>query len=249
MKIVALYKVHGCEEFLNASIKSIYNFVSKIIIVNSQIKWNGIKIPLDKTIFNDILNSDIESKIVILNYDTEKQSRQYFFGLKHINKNLEYDYILIIDSDEVWESKCLQSAINEIKKTNKSAYKCEMITYIKSFNYVVHPKEPCNPCVFIKKGVTFVGIRGNKIKDMYKFSSDIYFHHFTLIRKDLNKIKEKIILSNLGDEQIFTDVNNWINTVWNKIPDVKDFHITERYKHCWQSIREIELPFEIKAYV
>ncbi len=244
IKIIALYKAYDGEEFLEASIKSIYNYVEKIVIVNSRISWQGKKENTIEAVFKDI--NDRFNKITILNFDSKNQSQQYVHGFNYI-KQLDYDYVLIIDADEVWPRKQIEKAICCLN--NAPAYKCEMITHIKEVNYIVTPRENCRPCVFIKKGVLFVGVRGNRIKGIVKFKPDIYFHHFTLVRNSIDKIKEKIVSSNLGDGQKPVDVKGWISSVWDNIPNVKDFHISEKFKTSWKGITRIELSEEMKGFL
>ena len=67
MKIVALYKTFSGNEFIEDSLNSIYNYVEKIVCVNSNISWSN---SVGNTVHSKVMDwknkYDIENKIINL---------------------------------------------------------------------------------------------------------------------------------------------------------------------------------------
>ncbi len=243
MKIIALYKTFEGEEFIIPSIESIYNYVEKIIIINSNISWNG---KIGNTIFPVVekykRNHDKDNKIINIIGEWRSQPTQYDFGLKYIQANFKCDYIMLIDSDEIWTDDQLSKCINKVQDDNykHDAFSCRMFTYVKSIFYRVNPIEPCRPTILIKSNIeTLSGIRGNGIQNKLCLE-DIKFHHFCYVRKNDEVIKNKFITSEIGDLNKSKNWKEWKNNVWDKLPNVKDFHPTINAEKCWHEIEIIK---------
>lgn len=241
-RVVALYKTFDGEEFVRQSVESIYHKVTKIVMVHSRKAWDnsteGNRVaPVMK---EWIEKYDTDKKIIELWTDETNQEAQYKLGFLHIKTHLLCDWIMLIDSDEVWDDENWARAQFHLEKNfHADALHCKMHTYIKEKHYRVHPPEQACPTVFIRKSIReMVGVRGNKIKP--KICMDgVFFHHFTLVRDNEDDIRRKIKTSNEQDGELAVDVDWWMDNVWANIPKVKDFHITKGYESSWHSLMTI----------
>lgn len=249
MRIVALYKTFRGEEFVTASLQSIYNSVDKIVMVHSNISWTG---QIGNTVLPEVIKwkkeADVFDKIVNLTIDTESisQEEQYKIGFRFITDNIKYDYIMLIDTDEVWEQKDLEKAFTFIKKHPEyNSFSVSMRTYIKSPFYRLTNIEPCKPVVFIKKGGEGIqGVRGNGIKPRILIP-DTFFHHFAYVRKDDKSVFEKIISSTFADGLELVDLKKWKVEKWRKMPKSTNFHTSKGYESYLEGLEVIsftELP-------
>ncbi len=244
MKIIALYKTFSGEEFVEASIESIYKFVDKIIFLHSNINWLGEK---KRNIVRSVVENwrkknDNENKIVNANEDYADQEEQYNYGINLIKRNYNYDYIMLIDTDEIWDEENFNRAIEYLKnnKDEYNAFTCYMHTFIKTIFYQIDPPEWCHPTVFISNKIEEIkGPRGMDILPK-RFMEDIYFYHFSYVRDNLEKVLAKIKLSTHADKSVkCTDLDIWIKEKWNKLPFAKDFHTSVGYEKSWHSIKQV----------
>jgi hypothetical protein len=229
MKIVALYKTFRGEEFLKASIRSIYRYVDKIVLVNSETAWTGRKgNTCKKTILQEMASHDPGNKIVNIDYDTMDQVEQCAAGFHYIKDNLDCDYIMLIDSDEVWDRYNLEQAFQYLRQNNEPeyVYKTGLYTYIKSVHYRVDPVEPLEPVVFVSPKLDNLGTSqrcyGLPSKIMHTDKGHkIRYHHFVYVRYEFNTILEKIISSHVSEDCYYQDMSQWISQVWNKLPHIQ----------------------------
>lgn len=237
MKIVALYKTFEGEEFVEASIESIYNYCDKIIFIHSNVSWNG---DTGNTVIEPVKKwkekYDKENKIDNVIGEWKTQDEQYDFGWNYIKK-YDFDYCLLIDTDEVWTNSELDKCIVRLADSNGKSFSCRIYTYVKSPYWRVEPVEPVRPIIFVKKDVDkLLGVRGNMISDRVHWD-DIKYHHFCYVRKNEDIIKRKFKTSEAGDKA--QSNSNWIEDKWNKLPDVYDFHPTIGAEKAWHSIVKI----------
>jgi hypothetical protein len=240
-KLVALYKTFSGHEFLKQSIESIYDYCNKIIFVNSDISWNG---DTGNTVI-PILEQwkklyDVNNKIVSINGSWTSQEEQYNIGFNFIKKNFkEIPFILLIDSDEVYEKIYLDKLLGYLNCSENKDYDrftCRMFTYIKYVNWQIYPIEPCCPTIVVKNNLkNYIGVRGDGLEKRKHFD-DIYFHHYCYVRDSEDSIKRKFFNSQIGDKNPSNDWDNWYENKWLKLPEVEDFHPTKGREYCWKKI-------------
>jgi hypothetical protein len=251
MKIVALIKTFSGHEFATSSLDSIYDFCEKIIYVHSNKSWSGKE---GNTVYSIVENwkkeYDKKDKIINLYGDWTNQDSQYDYGFQFIKKNLESDFIMLVDTDEIWDKQNLDlSRMYLTNHKNINAFSCNMHTYIKNPLWKVQPCEPCKPIIFIRNSVNnMLGVRGNGINPKL-YMNNVYMHHFCYVRETENEIKDKFINSEIGDKNVSNDYNDWKINKWDKLPNVFDFHPTKGAETCWHSIKIInknELPITVQ---
>jgi hypothetical protein len=250
MKIVALYKTWSGEEWLKASIESIYKYCYKIVLLTSNISWIGGRDNPSLPIIKEIREChDPENKISHVEHDEPNQLNHCMFGYKYIQDNLECDYIQLIDSDELWDNENYEKAIDFIKKnSNQKAYRTKMYTYLKSPFYRVDPPEALSPVCFIRPDLKDMGMepRGCAIKP-FVMMSNVYCHHFVFVRYHFNKVLEKLIQSHVSEKQPYENMSKWIPEVWNKIPNYNKkifpngMHPAIGFGHQWKNILKINI--------
>lgn len=257
LKIIALCKTFSGEEFVGAMIDSIYNQVDKIVFVHSDTSWTNKKGNTVKEVVKKWKSEkDNLDKIVNLEWDCINQIEQYEYGYNWIKNNLKSNFIMLVDTDEIWDEEDLIRA-KEYLISNRmyNAFTVNMYTYIKSPFYRLKNIEPCKPTIFIRNSCNSIkGVRGNKIVPRLCLKN-IFMHHFTYVRKDFNSIIEKIMASTKADGLNTIDLNKWITEKWDKLPDssITNLHTSKGFEHYWLGVKKIskeELPkvFQKNSY-
>ena len=237
------------------AILSIYNYVSKIVIINSNVSWTGWKGNTCIAEIDKLKNIDTQNKIVSLRYDTTDQTAQVDYGFTWIKKNLRADYAMILDSDEVWDDSDLVRALDYIHaRPNRKVYRCQMRTYIKHPLYRLSNIELCQPVVFVNAKLPDMGggWRANNLEG--PVMPGVFFHHFIHVRKDFNSVFEKIITSHASEGYAYQNMGEWIPQVWDKLPELTGkwkagFHPNTEYPASWKGIEVIskdQLPNVLK---
>lgn len=241
-RFFALYKTYNVKDDIwfecsRSSTEGLLNV--HYLVIDSKTKWYE-KIR-DKSIF--CLQHFIEGSF-------QTQDEQYVRGLHLIKAVAPLDkkvYVLIIDTDEVWDDDQLQKLIGTIiNYPEYASYHSKMYTYIKSPLYRIKPQEPCQPVVAINLNMLKTDDFGARFQKIHPaLFTDVYFHHFSMVRATDEEIKEKMLLSAKADGNVQI-VDNWFENTWHKIPNVENFHYNKGFETCWQGIEKIgvnDLPF------
>ena len=240
--IIAVYKLFQGEEFLESSIESIYPYVKKIICVSSSLSWTGKTGNTCRVLIEEWKRRfDIEDKIIKLDCKISEQAEQYQEAFTYLKKNdINYDFIMYIDSDEVWDAVMMEKAITYLDTVPAQAFTAQMHTYIKSPFYRVK-NEPLAPVVFVRSGNDYSGVRGNGVKDKF-FMDGVYFHHFCSVRKNLSTVWDKHITSCSSEKVPLENKQQWINEKWNGLPYTKNLlPISGGTVTHWAEVEEITM--------
>jgi hypothetical protein len=248
LKIVAMCKTFAGSEFLAPMLLSIYPFIDRIVFINSSTSWIGGKGNTCIKEIDALKNIDRYNKVISLDYDTTDQLAQCRYGFEFIKKNLNADYILLCDTDEVWDHSDLERALNFIHaRPNHKVYRCQMKTYIKNPLYRLTNIEMCKPVVFVNARLSVDDMaRDFRCGDLPGIIiPGVFMHHFIHVRKDFNSVFEKIIASHASEGDTYQDMSRWITEVWNRLPDLtgewkaKGFHPNSRYPGSWKGIEVV----------
>jgi len=214
-KIAACYITKDSEEFIEYSIKSIYDMVSKIIIIDNCSK--------DKTL--EILQKmkDPQNKVIFISREFKDKTEQRNVYCEMLDN---MDYAWIIDSDEVWDSDNLRKIESLIFANPEVPSFC--------FNFIDFWKDFAH----VSKGIweTFTGRKSlinlnlaGKIKYNIHtspitiddkeipavFCKDIKFFHYSYVRSD-ERIKDKIDYYIKTGTPGFKQQGDWYTNVWLK---------------------------------
>lgn len=251
MNITALYKVFRGREFFEASLKSIYNHVDKIVIVSSEISWTGETGNNTREVAETF--PDPLKKIFILKHDTKDQLDQYRVGMQHIKLMHGCDWVLLIDSDEVWDEASWEIATETLWNSTReiNGYSASMHTYIKEVKFRVDDSKnlQVRPMVFIRPSVSNFGIRGNGVTP-WRYIPGIYIHHFALVRDSVEEVFAKFRTSQIGDKHQpgIVDLDKWKAEVWDKIPGPA-YHYYRGCEQIWEKTIEVtneDLPVTVR---
>lgn len=241
MQITALYKIFRGYEFFEASIRSIYQWVDRIVFVSSEIGWDGSRgnntLEVVKK-YDDFLN-----KIHIINFDTHDQGEQYAKGMEFIQRETKTDWVLLIDSDEVWDDSAWIKAMNFLRTAPPriNCFCSSMHTYIKTPRYRVADDKgmQVKPRVFVRSHIGNIGIRGSSVTPM-KMMDGVYVHHFALVRDSLDEVFRKMTSSRIGDRHVppLVDLNKWKAETWDKIPGPAQ-HYYQGCQGIWEKTIEV----------
>ncbi len=239
--MIALYKTFDGEEWILASLASIYNHVDHILMIHSDTDWLGNR---SKNTVAPVVSqfSDYKGKIIELNVSIGDQDQQYAFGLDFIKRVWSNQPVMIIDSDEVWDEyniERLKSKMCQMPEHN--TFKCRMHTYVRSPYYRVTPPEPCRPTVVVRSLSDFAGCRGSRSRGPVAILDDVYFHHFTFVRSSDEKIKAKILRTAAGDKTPSFPVLDWYNNKYLALPKATNFHHAANAASAWQKCEVISL--------
>lgn len=227
-KVVAQYKLFFGDEWLELSVDSIAEHVYKILFIISDIPWGD-----DQQIMGDDLNPIIEKlrnkygdKIIVYKGAWSKQLEHVQAGLSFIKQNLpEASHCLYIDSDEIYPKHqivSLTKVIKNIKFFNR-AIKIRYNAYFKTIYYKIIPEKWPKALVLfpLRKYINYYDVRSVNAGSIC--FEEFYFEHFSYVRKNDLKIKEKLEVHR-ETEPIMGD---WFNNVWLKwTPDTHNFHPT-----------------------
>lgn len=250
MKTIALYKTFDGGEWIDASLASIYNDVSHIVMVHAARSWLGDEGNNVYQAAKDWASQyDHEGKIHHVCVDVVTQEEQYAAGLNYIAaKQLPWELILAIDSDEVWQSGHLYNAKGQIKADTclAPAYQAQMHTYLRTPFYRVDP--PYGRPVTLFTDPTWLTKCPRGCKAPAKELANVWFHHFSYVRRTDADVARKIQQSCRADGQE-TIVPCYMDTVWRDLPDGENLHAFERWRHVWKRIERVywsDLPAAVR---
>lgn len=254
MNVVALYKTFSGPEFMEASLRGIFPWVNKVVCVHSNISWTGEEGNTVAPVVERLIQkngSTWEDWIVNLYGDFKTQEEQYQFGIDWIHNNLEFELIMLIDTDEIWDDKNLELAFKKIKQyPDRDCFSTRLFSYVKSIFYRIDPIELCRPTVFLRPTVKKLqGARGWEQPNR-ALLHEVYFHHFTFVRFSEDDIRKKFLTSIAGDGEgaVGFSCDDWMDTKWKHLPYGELLHYQEQAKASWFRVKIVwktELPLAI----
>ncbi len=208
-KIATCYITKDSEEFLEVSIRSIYDMVSKIIVIDNNSKDKTLEI-LEK--FNDS-----QKKITVISKEFKNKTDQRNTYCQMLDG---MDYAWIIDSDEVWDGENLRKVEHLIFSNPQVQSFCwNFYDFWKDLGHLskgiwesfVGRKSLINLNITgrIKYDIHTLPIRENGEEIYSVFFKDIYFFHYSYVRST-EKIKNKI--------------DYYVNTGTPGFPQQKDYY-------------------------
>lgn len=238
MDIAAVYKTWDGGEFVDASLASIYDSVSSIVMVHSEISWLGER---GNTVREPAIRwceqFDKDSKVHHVEVELTSQEQQYQAAIDYISqRKLPCDVVMVVDADEVWEAQYIENAVRQISDNPFVAYRSNMHTYLKTPFFRVAPPYG-SPTVFLREPKHLTeSPRACKAPALQL--GDVWLHHYTYVRESRALVERKLRQSCLadGNEQI---VDGWMGAVYDRLPEGKNLHGFDRWRHVWKRIEKI----------
>lgn len=142
--IIAYYALHYGKDYLGWSIKSVYDFVDQIYILYTPNPSyghgrTGIGNPDSRQDLKDAAHmfGDPKNKIKWQEgqWHTEGEHRGTIIGIAN---SINAEMILVVDSDEIWDPKVLEKALQDSRQSARRENCIRMLTFWKSFSWVCH---------------------------------------------------------------------------------------------------------------
>lgn len=214
MKLGAIIPVLNEWRFLPAVAGQLFKIVDHIIILRNTISQSRAPVK-----FGPVPQLDSRIKIIQGTWDDEAIQRN--FGINYLCNDLKCDYVLTIDSDEIFLDNDLL-ALQSVCNTNiHKAIGGRLWTYWKTPEYRIDPPEGIVPCIAVKKNVHFLHHRA---LNEYLFQSNIWFHHLSYVRTN-DDLKEKLRIFGHSTE-VLPDWYKKIWKRWDKNKEMLDLHPT-----------------------
>lgn len=215
MKFGALYNVYEDDSWLMDSFMSVYDACDAIYFVISDMPWNGPKTD-NSRLLNTIDNlPDPAKKVKVIKGSWGQtwvgETAQRNYGLELLQKE-GMDYAFIVDGDEIYDTDMLKRMMQYASDRQQiECWHSKMDTYWKSHQYVIRPREPCTPEIFVRLGTArFTKIRSVNARTRATIPPEIgFYHHMSYARND-EQLQKKISMFSHADEI----VPNWYETIW-----------------------------------
>jgi len=113
------------------------------------------------------------------------------------------------------------------------------------------------PVCFVKPNLETLGDKARACDLDYFLIRDVWFHHFSHVRLNFNRVLEKIMTSHIWEQFEYADMSKWIPEVYNKLPEWNKklypdgFHPNNDFRHNWKGIKVVEraqLPEILRKY-
>jgi len=229
LKIAANYCIYNEADYISYSLKSIYSFVDKIVILVSNFPWKGTKSPPDETISIIYDFPDPEKKIIVKENHWPNQEAQRNDALK-INQYLKMEYYWVIDADEIYELETIQKLKDYISLyPNVINFYCGWWTYWRSFYYRIEPPET-STFVIGKIVPSFKFLYARQPSAGKTSRVDCFLHHYSYARP-FERIRRKMTnISGPGSPLRSGWLEKFQN--WPKNKNLGDLH--PYWKDHWQ---------------
>ena len=226
-KVCACYIVFNEEEYIEASIKSIYNFVEKIIIIDGSTEANRSFGNIDGSSSDKTLSilekmEDSKKKITVISHrlwKNKEEQRNTYCEMLH-----GMDYAFIIDGDEVWDGENLRKLEHVIFSNPHIPSFC--FNFYDFWGDLGHRSRGVWETFVGRKSLINLNIVGDikynnhtipitkEGKDIISvFCNDIFFYHYSYVRSD-EKMKQKMDYYINRGTPGFKQQEDWFNKVW-----------------------------------
>lgn len=229
MKLGIAYNLFDGEELLKDSLKSIRDVADYISVIYQNISNFGHQSQSDLlallTNLKDkkLIDNFIEYKPQINSGGHQNEMLKRNLGLYDCKRN-NCTHFMSMDSDELYDKEEIAMVKKDMIDGNYGSSACQLVTYYKSAEYRLEPKEDYYVSLIykIRPGIEFVfghpfPVMVDPTRRMLPGNCKVYareeieMHHFSYVRKDLNiKLTNSSASPNFKNiNKIVTYFNNW----------------------------------------
>lgn len=138
MRITAAMIVLNGDHVIHQSIQSNYDFVDEIVIAEGPVKFwqdRGVMRSNDKTLQIIQEFPDPDHKIKLISSSYSEKDEQFSAALSLMTKNP--DYLIQVDSDEIWSSRSLEGLENLLRDRKPISVGVHSNTFVGGFDRVI----------------------------------------------------------------------------------------------------------------
>ena len=198
--------------FLPAVVGQLLKIVDRCIILRGRRSFSGAAAKLAAM---PVLDPRVE--VIEGEWGSEHETRNH--GIEVLS---DCDYILTVDSDEIFTDPDLKRLRDLCTSSESPAIAARLWTYWKSPDYRIEPPEPLAACVAVRPNVRFTKLR--QVDCTPYVADDLYCRHLSYVRTD-EELREKLRLFGHHAEIL----PNWYDEVWkrwNEDPTLENLHPT-----------------------
>lgn len=238
-KIIAIYKAFNGEELIEASLESVKDSVANIMIALPERDWKGRTGNTVAPVIDEILDRQgIARKTTVYRDVATNNHQEVYEFLRERARAKRPDLLMLADADEVWDFAQLQAAISYALATDADVWCAHMYSYLKSPFYRTKDFDPNVPPVFIRPDAPYTGSRWSGAQKRQAVIPNVYFHHFSGVRRSLSAVLEKFSLSNVAENM--RDIRkDWVDVVWNRLPKAVNANPNPGLEVLWPEIVEV----------
>jgi hypothetical protein len=190
VKLCACYRLFNGATFIESSMKSIYEYVERIVIFFSRRPWYGPVHPPDGT--EEILDRfpDPENKIVIVRGDWRSENPDHPIEVEQSNELLDFvrdrfpemTHYFFVDYDEVYHPEHLRYLRHTLETSSSDVFRAVWRCYWRSIHWWIDPPEPSRPLIAfrIRPEMRFTDIRQvNGTTEEVLPQDRFIIHHFS----------------------------------------------------------------------
>lgn len=233
MKIGIITPTFNEPDFIVPCIKQFDSFDFYHLILVGNKPWHG-DWPQDHTWVLAKQQAAINSKVDVIIDSWTSCAEQFNFGMK-IFEQWNYDWVLIVDTDEFYTPVSLGQLIGQLRASSADIiYAPQMHVYWKTPEYKIIPRQDDNPVIAARPNIRFNYIRSPEGYEIRQEAFMNEMHHMSYVRNDAQMGKK---ITTFEHQHEF-DREKWYNEKWLAwTPEMKDLHpvIPKQFK---QAIRE-----------
>lgn len=235
----AVYCVYDDDTWLKESVSSVYEACDAVYFLVGNRPWHGEWSENSATVACINALPDPEHKIRLIRGDWKTETDQRNAGLD-ILSDAGIGYCFVVDADEIYDPDQLrQMMLFAAEHEQVSCWHMTWDTYWKSYKYVITPREPFTPVVFVKvPAARFAEYRSVGGENHGLIPPEIGFcHHMSYARTDEQILKKITTFSHAKEVR-----DEWFETVWKQWDSnhaLTDLHPT--HPSCYQ--RSARQPF------
>jgi GT2 family glycosyltransferase/Flp pilus assembly protein TadD/predicted SAM-dependent methyltransferase/predicted O-methyltransferase YrrM len=245
----AVYCVYDDETWLKESVASVYDACTAIYFLVADKPWHGDITDNSNTLHCIGGLSDPDKKIHVIKGSWDGETNQRNAGLD-ILRDEGIAYCFVVDADEIYDPEELkQMMLYASQQASVACWHMTWDTYWKSYMYVVSPREPFKPVVFVKvTEARFTEYRSVGTESHGFIPAEVgYCHHMSYARSNEQILKKITTFSHAKEVR-----ENWFEKVWmNWRPDnaITNIHPTHPASYE-RAVRQplISLPPILKDY-
>lgn len=209
----AVYCVYDDETWLRESVASVYDACNVIYFLADDQPWHGEPTDNSGTLACIGGLPDPDKKIRVVRDSWQGETNQRNAGLD-ILKDEGINYCFVVDADEIYDPQALrQMMLYADQHESVACWHMTWDTYWKSHEYVISPREPFKPVVFVKVGEARFDQYRSVSSDSHGFIPPEvgYCHHMSYARSDDQILQKISTFSHATEVQ-----QDWFQNVWMK---------------------------------